>query len=181
LDSDTFAAVQVTNSSSLKKRTTMKTSFFTLAAVLLVTFAVQAQDVATNLSSFAELHDAAVSLSEEEATGDLSLQELRATPSSTPGAHPEAVAAHTEVNFNGVNLNVQTLPASGTVLVTFDIPNQQSTGMIELAETTTGKVVFTGSILAAQGQVELPVPDARMLFEVRLSTDHDLIIARMMR
>jgi hypothetical protein len=166
----------------------MKTFFLPLVLLLIAPAASHAQDVASNLSPTIEHFDTVGSLASDEPAESQSAfavaalsEDRRPNLASTSGAHPEAAAARASASLNGVNLQVQTLPASGTVLISFDMPQLQGYGTLELADATTGALIFSGSVLVTGGQVELPVSDVRNLFEVRLSTDHDFVIARMAR
>lgn len=113
------------------------------------------------------------------------------SPNSTDGARAKKLAAllettpyeststHASARVNGVIVQVQTMVSSGTVLISFSMPPQRSQGVLELVNARTGQALYAGSILLNQGQIELPVSDINQPFEVRLGTDHELVIARM--
>lgn len=94
---------------------------------------------------------------------------------------PPAVISSKQASaaLNGGMVQVQTLPESSTVLVSYTLPMRDDWGTIELADAESGKVIFSGTVLVRDGQVELPVTNAATAYEVRLSTDHDMLIARM--
>ncbi len=97
----------------------------------------------------------------------------------TPTTAPVATVATAQLN--GVRVQMQALTASSTVLITFSMPTQQGWAALELADAQTGEVVYSGSVLVNEGQLELPVPVANQPYEARLSTDHDVVIARMVQ
>lgn len=162
----------------------MKTSILA-AALLLHSFVARPQEVATSLSPSAiEHHDtpgparSVGSVTPIPSLG-LSVAEIILTPPLETVGTPEF--GYAAAQLNGVEVQVQTLAASGTVLITFSTPPQQHAGLIELVDAQSGRVLYTGSVLRNNGQVELPVADPLVPFEVRLATDHNVVIARMVR
>ena len=156
----------------------MKSFLFTLC-FLLVAPALRAQDLASNYLAMAGQRPGAHPNAPVRVPVLANPVEL-ATQSVEDAFSADAPSGQAMTQFNGVTLEVQTLPASGTVLVTFSMPAQQSLSVLEVANARTGEVVYSGSLLISNGQVELPVTDVTQPFEVRLSTDRDMIIARML-
>ncbi|MBC7447790.1 MAG: hypothetical protein H7330_06990 [Hymenobacteraceae bacterium] len=156
----------------------MKTCLLALTLSLFVPAASRAQDVAATFSRTTERHHTGETPGRRRLPLTANPVELATTSLPTEGAY-ELPYGQATAQLNGVTIQVQTLPASSTVLVTFSMPSQQNLGVLELVNARTGQVVYTGSLLVSQGQLELPVADTAQPFEVRLSTDHDMIIARM--
>lgn len=163
----------------------MKTLLFSLFLVAAAS-ALRAQDVATNFSPAIEHQDTAglsglVGYSAAQAVPAVEFAPTAALAVPATGTPYESTAHHASASVNGVAVQVQALPGSGTVLISFSMPPQRSLGLLELADARTGQLVYSGSVLVNEGQVELPVSDVNQTFEVRLATDHDLVIARMAR
>lgn len=166
----------------------MKASLLLLAFSLLVP-TVRAQSIATNLTgapqwrATTELSDlSTLDASNQWVPVSNSPQEVlvvAAAPVVSEEGNLPATLTQATAAANGVRVQVETLPCSGTVLVSFEMPQQETPGMLELANARTGQIVYTGSIVVREGQVELPVADASEPFEVRLATDQALLIARM--
>ncbi len=151
-----------------------------LAIALLVSAAPAfAQDIATSFSPSIEHHDTASPADTDSPA--MFVADARAADPFAPGSHYESSALEATARLNGVVLQVQTLPASGTVLISYEMPPQQNLGVLELANARTGQVMYTGSLLLSEGQLELPVPNITEPFEARLATDHNVVIARMTR
>lgn len=155
----------------------MKTLLFSLA-LLVAAPVLRAQDIATNFSPVTEPLELA-GPSKRPLVPVLGATAATTVTSSAFDLSPEPASGQAIARLNGVVVQVQTLPGSGTVLISFSMPSQQNLGLLELVNARTGQVVYTGSVVVSEGQVELPVADPTQLFEVRLATDHDLVIARM--
>ena len=116
-----------------------------------------------------------------------SVSERAPAAAGTPPAHRaqgtpyESTSRQVAISVNGVAMQVQTLPASGTVLISFSMPPQIGPALLELASARTGEVVYSGTVLVSEGQVELPVSNVGEPFEARLATDQEVVIARMTR
>jgi hypothetical protein len=144
----------------------MKTLLLALLAAFAPLFVSAQQEVAVTVTHPTEYADAATPASD--------------FASSTPNtSNPAPVATVATAQLNGVTVQMQALPATSTVLISFSMPPQQGWAALELADARTGEVVYSGSVLVNEGQLELPVPVANQPYEARLSTDHDVVIARM--
>lgn len=129
--------------------------------------------LALSTSPLAAQEIASISATRPHALDTPAMSNASATAPTTPGSNQASAS------LNGGTIQVQTLPESSTVLVSYTLPVRDNWGTIELADAESGKIIYTGTVLVRDGQVELPVTNPGAAYEARLSTDHDMLIARM--